>query len=229
VRAEGPDGQHTYRIIGRAAFPTFDSPQPLANGAALTAAGVAQLLSRADHQNGSAYLVVRVVPGARFAAIERRVGAMPNVERPFGPSVPVEVDRLRHVNWLAAALGALLAALALLAVGHALVTSVRRLRRDLAILKTLGFDHRQIRATVAWQASTLTSIGLVIGIPAGLIIGSVVWRLVANGLGVSPTTAIPTPALLLTIPCALVAVNLIAFFPGNAAARTQPAVALQSE
>ena len=165
----------------------------------------------------------------RLAAVERRVAAIPDVERPFGPTVPVEVDRLRQVNWLPATLGALLAVLALLAVGHALVTSVRRRRRELAVLKTLGFDRRQIRATIAWQATTLAIVGLVIGIPAGIIIGNLVWRLVADGLGVATNASIPLLAILLTVACALAAVNLIAFFPARAAARTRPAVTLRSE
>ena len=229
VHADGPDGSHNYRIVGRAVFPELDGPQPLANGATFTGAGLGSLLSRTDTNNGSPYVVGRVAPGAKTSTIERRVGAIPDVERPFGPSVPVEVDRLRQVNWLPAILAALLSVLALLAVGHALVTGVRRRRHELAILKTLGFDRRQTRATIAWQATTHTVIGLVLGIPAGLVVGRVVWRLVADGLGVSTTPAIPTLALLVTVPAALAAVNLIAFFPGAAAARTRPAVALRTE
>ena len=167
VHGDGPDGSHTYRIVGRAVFPKLDSPQPLANGAAFTDDGLATLVGPSDSNNGSSYLVGRVAPGAQLSAVEQRVAAISGVERPFGPSVPVEVDRLRQVNWLPAALAALLAVLALLAVGHALVTSVRRHRRELAVLKTLGFDRHRIRATVAWQATTIATVGLIVGIPAG--------------------------------------------------------------
>jgi FtsX-like permease family len=229
VHGEGPDGSHNYRIVGRAVFPKLDSPQPLANGAAFTGTGLATLLSPADSNNGSYYLVARVAPGAELAAVEHRLAAASKIERPFGPTVPVEADRLRQVNWLPVTLAALLATLALLAVGHALITSVRRHRRELAVLKTLGFDRHQIRATVAWQATTLATIGLIVGIPAGVIIGSLVWRQVANSLGISTTPAIPGLALLLTVPGALAAVNLIAFFPARAAAGTRPAVALRTE
>ncbi len=201
----------------------------MANRAAFTGAGLDPLLRRTDTNNGSSYLIARVAPGAKLSTVEQRVAAIPQVERPFGPSVPVEVDRLRKVKWLTATLAALLAVLALLAVGHALVTSVRRRRRELAVLKTLGFDRRQIRAAVAWQATTLASIGLIVGIPAGVIIGSLVWRQVADGLGVSTIPPIPVHALLVTIPCALAAVNLIALLPARAAAQTRPAVALRSE
>jgi predicted lysophospholipase L1 biosynthesis ABC-type transport system permease subunit len=210
-------------------FARLDSPQPLANGAAFTGAGLGDVLSPGDTNNGSAYLVGRVGPGAKLTTVEHRVAATSQIERPFGPSVPVEVDRLRQVNWLPATLGALLTVLALLAVGHALVTSVRRRRRDLAILKTLGFDRRQIGATVAWQASTLATVGLIVGIPVGLVVGHLVWRQVADSLGVSTSLPVPALAVLLTAACALAAANLIAFFPARAAARTRPGVALRSE
>ncbi len=157
------------------------------------------------------------------------MATIPNVERPFGPRVPVEVDRLRQINWLSVTLAALLAILALVAVGHALVTSVRRRRQELAVLKTLGFTRRQIRCAVAWQATTLATIGLVAGIPAGVLVGGLVWRQVASGLGVATAPLLPTAAVLVIIPCALAAVNLLAFFPARAAARTRASVALRSE
>jgi ABC-type lipoprotein release transport system permease subunit len=136
---------------------------------------------------------------------------------------------LHQVGGLPTVLGALLGGLALLAVGHALVTAVRRRRRDLALLKTLGFNRAQVRATIAWQATTLATVGLIIGIPGGLIIGRLIWRLIADGLGVSTTATIPAPALVLTIPAVLALVNLIAYFPARNAAQTRPAVALRSE
>jgi hypothetical protein len=229
VRGDGPDGSHRYRIVGRGVFPKLDSAQPLANGAALTGAGFARLLSPTNLNIGTVYAAVRDSPSADPATVEHRVADIADVGRPFGPTVPVEVDRLRQVNWLPVTLAGLLSLLALLAVGHALVTSVRRRRRDLAVLKTLGFDRGQIRATIAWQATTLALVGLIIGIPAGILVGSFVWRQVATGLGMATTPQIPVLALLLTIPAALVAVNLIAYAPARAAARTRPAVALRSE
>ena len=58
---------------------------------------------------------------------------------------------------------------------------VRRRRRDFAVLKTLGFDRGQVRATVAWQATTLAALGVALGVPLGIVIGDAVWRLIADG------------------------------------------------
>jgi hypothetical protein len=52
----------------------------------------------------------------------------------------------------------------------------------------------------AWQATTLASVRLIVGIPAGMVIGSLIWHQVAGGLGISTTSAIPALAVLLTIP-----------------------------
>jgi hypothetical protein len=70
--------------------------------------------------------------------------------------------------------------------------------------------------------------GLLVGFPAGLLVGAFVWRHIADGLGVTSSMRYPA-SLLLVVPGALVIVNLIAFFPALAAARANPAVALRSE
>ena len=106
---------------------------------------------------------------------------------------------------------------------------MRRRRRELALLKTLGFTRRQVRTTVAWQATTIAATGLIIGIPIGVVIGNLVWRTVANGLGVTTTPTIAVSALILTALGGLILVNLIAAFPARTAANTRPAVALRTE
>jgi hypothetical protein len=227
TRGRGPDGTAQYRIVGQAVFPTLADPQALADGASMTGAGLSRIF---DNNNSSnRFLVGRFTPGSDHAAVEHRIAAVPGLGKPAISTVPVEIDRLRHISWLPAMLAALLTVLALLAVGHAVVTGVRRRRRDLALLKTLGFTRAQVRATVAWQTTTLAAVGLIIGIPTGLVVGKLVWSLVANGLGVTTTIAIPVLALLVVVPCVLVLANLIALFPARAAAHTRPAVALHSE
>ena len=154
---------------------------------------------------------------------------MPELTAATGPQLPVEIDRLRQIDWLPVALTLLLGAFALLAVGHGLVTGVRRRRRELALLKTLGFVRRQVRATIGWQATALAAIGIVVGVPLGLVVGTLVWRAVADGLGIDASTSFPVLAVAAT---AVGAVVLAARSPGGpprAAGRVRPAVALRSE
>src|SRR5205814_9707787 len=146
-----------------------------------------------------------------------------------GPAVPVEVQRLTQIDQLPWILAGLLGLLATVAVGHALVTSVRRRCRDLAVLKTLGFERVQVRATVAWQATTLAVIGLVVGIPLGVVVGKVIWGAVADNLGVSNAASVPVVVALVSLPAAVLLANVIAALPAGAAARTLPAAVLRSE
>ena len=114
-------------------------------------------------------------------------------------------------------------------LAHTLASSTRRRRRDLAILKTLGFGRWQLRQAVAWQATTIAAIALLIGLPAGVAAGRWAWRYLAAQLGVLPEPAIPLTAIVIAIPAALVVANLIAAAPEQTAARTPPAAVLRTE
>jgi ABC-type lipoprotein release transport system permease subunit len=116
-----------------------------------------------------------------------------------------------------------------LAVGHTLVTTVRRRRRDLAVLKALGFQPHQVSSTVAWQATLLAVVGLAVGLPLGVAIGRWTWSLVANGLGVVNRPVVPLAGLAIIVAAGVLAANLLAALPAWAAARTRPALALRTE
>jgi predicted lysophospholipase L1 biosynthesis ABC-type transport system permease subunit len=204
----------------------MSDPQPVADGAVFTAAG----LSRLGEAKGGWSIVVRFVPGLTMAEAVARLRPIAGTSgSPLMPVVPVEVDRVQRINGLPTALAVFVAVVALMAVGFALVTSVRRRRRELAVLKTLGFARRQVRATIAWQASTVAAIGLIVGIPLGLVAGRVVWLAVADELGVSTDPTWPVLGVLLLIPAAFLLVNVIAALPARRAANTQPAAVLRSE
>src|SRR5207248_8888292 len=106
---------------------------------------------------------------------------------------------------------------------------IRRRRRDLAVLKTLGFVPGQVRATVAWQSTTLGVVAVVLGIPLGIAAGRWAWLAFAHQLGIVPEAGVPLLALLAMVPATLVVANLVAVLPGRAAARAQPARVLRSE
>jgi hypothetical protein len=215
-----------YEVVGRVVLPPIGLGQPLADGAVLTGAGNAPLF---DLNNYYRYFVGRLASGADRAALMQSIAADPRLEQATTAILPAELDHFRQISWIPVTLAAILGGLGLLAVGHALVVSIRQRRREFAVLKTIGFTRRQVRATVAWQATTIATVALVIGIPTGLIIGKLVWRAVANSLGIATITTIPTIELLVMIPAAVAVVGLIAFFPARAAAHMRPAVALRSE
>ena len=91
------------------------------------------------------------------------------------------------------------------------------------------FTRRQVLATVSWQATTVAVAGLLVGLVLGIIGGSLMWRAVADRVGVLPAVAIPAGVLAGVAAATIVVVNVIAAFPARSAARTKPAVALRTE
>jgi ABC-type antimicrobial peptide transport system permease subunit len=121
-----------------------------------------------------------------------------------------------------------LSLLALVTIVHLLLTSVRRRRRDFAVLRSIGFTRRQVRAAISWQAGTLTAVALSLGIPLGIVCGRVAWRLFAGQLGIVPVVVLPV-ILVLVVPAALALAVAVAAVPGESAARSRPAEILRSE
>jgi putative ABC transport system permease protein len=119
-------------------------------------------------------------------------------------------------------LAVLVLVLGVATVGNSLITSVRRRRRDFAILKTIGFTPRQVARVVAWQATTFSVVALVLGIPLGIAGGRWAWSLVASSVGSGSPGSVPIVALALTIPATFVVCNAMAAVPGWVAARVAP-------
>jgi hypothetical protein len=238
VRVGSGKATHEFRIVGRAVFPpmTYGDVQHLADGGTVTGAGFARVFA-ADDDATTRYVVARVAPGDRMNVVRsvrtlligRGGDARLAAEAVGGPTRPPEIDRIRHVAWFLPTLAVLMGALALIAVAHALITAGRRRRHELAVLKALGFARGQVRATLAWEASTLAIVGIVVGIPTGVIVGRLAWSLVARDMGVATSIAIPPLALALVVPATFLLVNVVAYFPARAAARTRTGVALAAE
>jgi hypothetical protein len=143
---------------------------------------------------------------------------------------PGEIKNYTGIRDTPLILGLVLALLAVGTLTHVLVTGARRRRRDLAVLKALGCTRSQVRGVVAWQATALAVAALVIGVPAGIVVGRWTWAVFANAAGVSPQATIALPVVLLAVPVVtLLLANLIAAFPGRAAARLRPATVLRTE
>ena len=225
VRARTTRGMAALRITGQIVLsPEITNEQVrLGAGGVMTLTG-AQALSRTPLPV-NVYLVRLRHPGdpAEIARLKRQ---FPGVVLPAVP--PPEVRELQGVNGLPLVLACALTLLAAGTIAHTLVTSVRRRRRDLAILKAIGFVSWQVRATVAWQATAIAATGLVIGLPLGVAAGRWAWTLLARGFAIEPVPVI-SALVLLSVPAVLLMANLVAAVPGRAAARTQPAVVLRAE
>jgi FtsX-like permease family len=143
--------------------------------------------------------------------------------------LPAEIVNYRTMGATPALVAAGLAVGAVVALGLTLISSVRRRRRDLALLKTLGFTGRQVSASLAVQATVVGIVGLVVGLPAGIALGRWLWVLFAHQIYAVPEPTVPVVALVLVGVAVLLLVNLVAVLPGRAAARTPAALVLRAE
>jgi hypothetical protein len=230
--AEGSEGEQ-YRIVGTVVLPSLSAddsgnPQAIADGVLLTGRGADRIFG--DPQD-SYPILLRWRDG-----IDDRAGIAHLRERTEllvgdNTTVPLEVDRLDQLDALPWALGGFFALIGVLGIGYAVVVTVHRRAGDLAILKTIGFRRAQVMETVATQATALGAIGLVLGIPIGLIVGRLVWSEVGRGAGIETdaTRTVSVLALVAVVALALLAINLVAFVPARRAARLRPAVVLRSE
>ncbi len=142
---------------------------------------------------------------------------------------PVQIVNYRSIGSTPIFLAAGFALGAVLALGLTLTSSVRRRRRDLALLKTLGFTHRQLASAVAWQATTTAPIGVVVGLPLGVIFGRQLWTLFARSIYAVPDPTVPWLSVILVGLGTVVFANAVAVLPGRNAARTPAALALRAE
>ena len=174
--------------------------------------------------------LVDFAPGATGDQLNRRFDRVlgPGTFAASAPNRSADITSLTRVRSTPLVLAALLGVAAAVAVGHALVVAVTRRRRDLAILRTVGFTPGQVSRAVGWQATTVAVIASVFGIPAGLLIGRLAWAAVARQLGVVNDPATPLAALL-ALPVAIAFANLVAMVPGWRAARLRPGDILRAE
>jgi hypothetical protein len=242
------------RIVGTATLPTIGNGgtlHPSMGTGALIATGIeppafqAALTQPDPNLNGPSIEVVRLRPGTPAGtgrALVQRVADAATKVTETDPATgggstfvvqsvqrPAEIANYQSTGASPGVLAAGLAAGAVVALGLTLAASVRRRRRDLALLKTLGFTQRQVAAAVAWQASVAAVVGVVVGVPVGIALGRWLWVLFARQIFAVPQPTVPVLEVVLVALGALVLANLVAAVPGRMAARTPTALVLRSE
>ena len=226
-------GPHPFqlRIVGTAALPSMGVAATLH-----TEMGTGAVLPYQDipgtNGNQPNNILVTLVPGANLAA-QRKVlqtivpadagGVVLPVQR------PAEIADFQSMGTAPVILAGALVLGALSSLLLTLMSSVRRRRRDLALLKTLGFTRRQLSATVAWQSTAAITAGAIVGVPLGIALGRALWDLFARQISVVPEPTVPALTVVLIVIGALVIANLVALPPGRLAGRTPAAALLRAE
>ena len=239
VRA-GPGKPVTLRIVGTATMPAIGNGSDDGHGRAAVVPGHSRGSSQSPGQHDRRPECVpgphprRRRPRAALRSLEQ-INATVS-KGPDGPASgvvnvlrPAEIVNYGSTGATPGLLGAALAVGALGALALTLVASVRRRRRELALLKTLGFTRRQLAAVVAWQATIAVGIGVVIGAPLGVLAGRTLWDLFARAIHAVPDPSMPLLAIAIVAVGAVVLANVVAAVPGWQAAHVRTAVLLHAE
>jgi hypothetical protein len=242
-------------IVGTAALPAVGSPlsgHPSMGTGAIVSPGLEPtvmakfLRSPYPTLNGPKMVFVRFRPGVANAvglesltsidkagnkalyAVPDGLGKGDSVEA-LPVQYPAEIENYRSIGDTPSVLALGLAAGASVALGLTLTASVRRRRRELAMMRALGFTGRQLRATIAWQASVAGVAGVVVGVPLGIVLGRWLWTLFARYINAVPEPTVPAVTVIVVSVCALILVNIVAALPAHIAARVSTAQVLRGE
>jgi hypothetical protein len=228
------------RVVGTVVFPAAPVGTTLRPELGDGAQVVASLLAAPAPPGtppGSIYTFfpVRFNAGERTKQVaDLRAGVDPAAACPLAPCVlteqqPATVRSYHSALAVKYFLIGFVGLLGLVAVAAAVATSIRRRRRDLAILEVMGFTTRQLFQTVVWQATIFSVVALVIGIPVGIALGRISWSTFAGGLGVGADSLIPLVPLALGALIALFVAWAIAGSFYASLAKSPPAIAIRTE
>jgi putative ABC transport system permease protein len=213
------------RIVGTAVFPPYGDNGQFGTGALMSYGQLQELLPAAK-QN------VFLLELAPDVSLEREYRHMRDALEPLPTRLartPTDLENLTSVGGLQVTLVAILAILGAGTLAHTMITSVRRRRSNIALLRSMGFARRQVWGVVLVQALTLAVVALVLGVVLGLIGARVAWTIFADHLGLTAGRVFPWTGLLVMIPTALALTVAIAALPAYLAGRTRPAAVLREE
>ncbi len=217
-------GPQTFTVSGLVVMHLGFDADRIGEGALVAPEGIERLGGEVE----PAFALVDYAPGVdpdeAYATLREDWGN--TVLRPIRS---VDVEQLHQVRLLPVWFGSLLGAVATITLAFVLVLTIRRRRHDLALLRTLGFEGRQLRTTVRVQALTLVLPGALLGALAGTVAGRVVWTLTARSMGAPEVPVVSLVALAGVVAGAILLGLGVAAVPGRLAARAHPAVILRSE
>jgi hypothetical protein len=231
------------RVVGIATFPAIGAVH-VAHAALGTGALVAPELVPNHDLNltgtergdfGPRAIFVRLRPGID---VDAELAHLRETTAPLSTSAgldvlsvqrPAEIVTGRAATSLPVFLAGTLAVATLASLGLALANATRRRRRELALLRTIGFTGRQLGAVVSWLATATVVIGLAVGVPLGIVVGRLTWQAFADQLDVVHTPRVPFVTIVLLVIVAVVLANAIAAAPARRARRVATASLLRPE
>ena len=222
------------RIVGIGVIPIAGGEARLGRGATLTLDGVTRLNPQAEADGYWLRLAERSDASVVVADLIGELGAAAPEDDPgYGDrSFFDELAAVREIEQVDRAPQLFAAVMGVMALGvivHVLASGLRANRRDLAVVRALGFRRRDVGRAVAWQSITYMLAALAVGVPIGVVVGRISWRLYAERLGVVPEPMVPWPELGLVAASALTLAGIIGLLLSRSTTAMSPAMALRTE
>lgn len=126
------------------------------------------------------------------------------------PHPPAAVSHLGRTGSMPVLLGIVAGVSGLLACLQGVVALVHRNRFTVALLQALGATGRRAARLTVAQTAYATGAAVVLGVPAGLVAGRMVWTALVERLGVVTSHAVPAAVLAAAIAAIAVAGHLAA-------------------
>ena len=222
VTLAGATGSHAFRVVGMVVLTGLGSNEGIGQGAVITIEGLRQI-SDADITSASVDFRSSVEDGIR--PYGERFDPQFDGEQ-FVPSAITSLTRVRSIPYV---LAGVLGLLVILTITHTLLTSLRARQHDLAIVRALGAAPAMVRRAVHWQATLVTLVPAVIGLPLGLVAGRLVFTAFADDIGAVDAPALPVLVLAGVLVGVVALANLVALWPARMARRWSASVALRRE
>lgn len=216
-------------IVGTVVLPAFADTEQLGTGGAVSPGFLSYLRVPFAAPPPSDILVTfhkRPGVAGQIAALRRSV---PPEAVVYGAAQPTGVIDFGQVRALPTILALGLAAIAMATLAHMSISGVNRRRRELAVFKVLGLTPRGVSAVVAWQATVVTALALVVALPLGVVAGRWAWSVVAARLGAVTEISVPVTVVVALAVLAIVVSNLVAAMPALRAGRIRPGVVIRTE
>ncbi len=215
-----------YRVVGVTMVTDGYEPN-VGKGGLVTREGLERVAPESAGET-NVDVVVRVVDGpGRAAALAALQQAMPYAQIPF--PLPSSIGNAERIAGLPLLLAVVAAALAAVTLTHALVVTVRRNRRELAVFRVLGFTRGQVYGAVATQATVIAFAAASAGALFGVIGARWGWRALATSLGVASGPIVPVAVILVAAVAVLLVANVTAAASGRGAVRLRTADVLRAE
>ncbi|MFL6206268.1 MAG: ABC transporter permease [Acidimicrobiales bacterium] len=226
----GPQGEVVaLRVVGQTLLPlsSFSADLSVGEGGLVSTELVEQF-----GVNEPGLALVDLAEDAPAGTLQRLLGGGAKGLNGLGASGPLLTADLRSYQAVRHTPLLLATALALLGLGvlaHTVATSVRRRRLELAVLRSLGFVGRDLRASVRWSVLTLVVACVVVSTPLGIAMGRLLWSTFAEGLGVDSGPVTPIGPIVAVDVLAIAAGVLFALIPARQATRLRVGEVLRAE